>query len=230
MQVRCANSEDTDGIVKTLAEAFFQDPVWGWAFADPTQRKAQHEAWFRLLIESALPHGWVWTTPAHEAASVWVPPGLPELNEADEARLGPMLEEMLGARAELVMEIFDRFEAAHPRGRDHYYLSLLGTHSDHRGSGIGMRLLADNLALLDTARMPAYLESTNPANLLRYESVGFAVCGSVRPPRRRTHRHDHVARTATLSDVRPSPRVVKGATVWSGCSEPIGISLTSPVH
>ena len=41
-----------------------------------------------------------------------------------------------------------------------------------------MRLLADNLALLDTARMPAYLESTNPANLLRYESVGFAVCGT----------------------------------------------------
>jgi GNAT superfamily N-acetyltransferase len=182
MQVRVATSEDTDEIARTLAEAFFNDPVWGWAFSDPRHRKAQHEAWFRLLIGSALPHGWVWTTPAREAVSVWVPPGVSELSESDEAKLGPMLGEMLGARTELVMEVLDRFEAAHPRRRDHYYLSLLGIHTDHRGSGIGMRLLADNLALLDTVGMPAYLESTNPGNLLRYESVGFAVCGTFELP------------------------------------------------
>jgi GNAT superfamily N-acetyltransferase len=178
MQIRVAGSGDTDGIARTLADAFFNDPVWGWAFSDPKHRKAQHEAWFRLLIGSALPHGWVWTTPAHQAVSVWVPPGFPELSESDEALLGPMLGEMLGARAELVMEVFDRFEAAHPRSRGHYYLSLLGTHTDHRGSGIGMRLLAENLALLDTFGMPAYLESTNPSNLSRYEAVGFAACGA----------------------------------------------------
>jgi GNAT superfamily N-acetyltransferase len=178
MHARTASTEDTDGLARTLAEAFFLDPVWGWAFPDPTHRKAQHEAWFRLLIGSALPHGWVWTTPRHEAVSVWVPPGVRELSESDEALLGPMLEEMLGSRAALVEEVFSRFEAAHPRSRDHYYLSLLGTHTDHRGSGIGMRLLADNLVLLDAAGMPAYLESTNPANLLRYESVGFSVSGT----------------------------------------------------
>ncbi len=178
MKARVAVPEDTNNIVRTLAEAFFHDPVWGWAFDDPTHRRAQHEAWFRLLVRSALPFQWVWTTPGYEAASVWVPPGCPELNEADEAQLGPLLEESLGGRAKLVQEVFDRFEAAHPRTQDHYYLSLLGTHTEHRGSGIGMSLLADNLARLDAARMPSYLESTNPANLRRYESVGFAVCGS----------------------------------------------------
>lgn len=178
MKVRVASPADISGMARTFAEAFFLDPVWGWAFADPTRRKAQHEAWFRLLIGSALAHQWVWTTPAHEAVSVWVPPGCPELSESDEAQLGPMLHELLGTRAELVMEVFDRFEAAHPRTQDHYYLSLLGTHTDHRGAGIGMGLLADNLARLDAARMPAYLESTNPANLRRYESVGFAVWGT----------------------------------------------------
>ncbi len=178
MQVRVAVTEDASGIASTLAEAFFLDPVWGWAFADPTHRKVQHEAWFSLLIGSALPHQWVWTTPSYEAVSVWVPPGCPELSEFDEQRLGPMLEEFLGTRAALVMEIFDRFEVAHPRSQDHYYLSLLGTHTEHRGSGIGMSLLADNLVCLDALRMPAYLESTNPANLRRYESVGFGVCGT----------------------------------------------------
>jgi GNAT superfamily N-acetyltransferase len=178
MQGRVAVPEDTDKIARTLAEAFFLDPVWGWAFADPTRRKAQHEAWFRLLIRSALPFHWVWTTPGYEAVSVWVPPGCPELSAADEARLGPLLQESLGARTELVLEVFDRFEAAHPRTRDHYYLSLLGTHTEHRGSGIGMRLLADNLVQLDALHMPAYLESTNPANLRRYESVGFTILGA----------------------------------------------------
>jgi GNAT superfamily N-acetyltransferase len=182
MQVRIARSEDTDRIAATLAEAFFLDPVWGWAFAEPQHRKIQHEAWFRLLIGSALPHQWVWTTPAYEAVSVWVPAGFPELNESDEAQLEPMLEEFLGARAQLVMEVFERFEAAHPRDHDHFYLSLLGTHTDHRGSGLGMRLLADNLARLDAIHMPAYLESTNPANLRRYESVGFAVYGAFQLP------------------------------------------------
>ena len=178
MQVRIARSGDTDGIARTLAEAFFLDPVWGWAFAEPEHRKEHHEAWFRLLLRSAVPHKWVWTTPAYEAVSVWIPAGFLELSESDEAQLEPMLEDLLGTRAQLVMEIFERFEAAHPRDQDHYYLSLLGTHTDHRGSGLGMGLLADNLARLDETRMPAYLESTNPANLRRYESVGFAVCGA----------------------------------------------------
>ena len=183
MQARVAGSEDIIALSRTLAEAFFLDPVWAWAFPDSTQRKVQHAAWFQLLLHDALPHRWVWTTPAHEAVSVWVPPGYPELNRADEARLRPMFEEMLGARAELVMEVFECFEAAHPRTQDHYYLSLLGTHSEHRGSGIGMGLLAANLTRLDHTGMPAYLESTNPSNLRRYESVGFMVSGVVRTPR-----------------------------------------------
>lgn len=182
MQVRGAGPEDTDGIARTLAEAFFSDPVWGWAFPEAEDRRRQHRAWFGLLVRSALTHRWVWTTPAHEAVSVWIPAGCPELSEADEAELAPMLEALLGTRSQLVMEVFERFEQAHPRDDDHYYLSLLGTHTDHRGSGVGMGLLADNLARLDALQMPAYLESTNPANLRRYESVGFDVCGAFRLP------------------------------------------------
>jgi GNAT superfamily N-acetyltransferase len=182
MQGRVAVSEDTTDIARTLAEAFFLDPVWGWAFADQMQRKAQHEAWFHLLTASAIPHQWVWTTPGYEAVSVWVPPGVPDLSESDESRLATMLEESLGTRAALVMEVFGRFEAARPRDEDYYYLSLLGTHTDHRGFGIGMDLLADNLVHLDALHMPAYLESTNPANLRRYESVGFAVYGTFELP------------------------------------------------
>lgn len=178
MNPQVAGPADTSGITKTLVEAFFMDPVWGWVFSDPLQRRTQHGAWFQILVGSAVAHEWVWMTPAYEAVSVWLPPGCPELGEADEEHLGQLLEEMMGQRAELVQEVFGLFETSHPRDRDHFYLSLLGTHTDHRGSGIGMELLAANLADIDAVHMPAYLESTNPRNLQRYESVGFEMYGT----------------------------------------------------
>ena len=40
-----------------------------------------------------------------------------------------------------------------------------------------MRLLAHDLALIDAEHVPAYLESTNPANDVRYRSVEFEARG-----------------------------------------------------
>jgi ribosomal protein S18 acetylase RimI-like enzyme len=117
-----------------------------------------------------------------EAASVWIPPGGTELAVQDEARLAPLLEELVGERAGDVIELLDRFDAAHTRDEPHYYLSLLGTHPAHSGLGIGMGLLAENLAGIDRERMPAYLESSNPANNHRYQRHGFEKIGEFYPP------------------------------------------------
>jgi len=81
-----------------------------------------------------------------------------------------------------VLETFDRFEQAAPEEPPFYYLSLFGTRPDRRGEGIGMRLLAENLAVIDEAKAPAYLESTNPANNARYEGAGFARHGEFSSP------------------------------------------------
>ena len=40
-----------------------------------------------------------------------------------------------------------------------------------------MALLAARLAQIDAEHMPAYLESSNPANVARYERLGFVQCG-----------------------------------------------------
>jgi GNAT superfamily N-acetyltransferase len=169
-------------LVETLSGAFFNDPVWGWAYDDPGRRLAQHTAWFEILVGSSLGVGGVWTTPNCEAVAVWIPPGAPELTDADAARLHPVIEGAVGPRSALIFEIFDRFGAAHPTDQEHYYLSLFGTHPQHRGAGIGMQLLAANLAFIDEQHMPAFLESTNNANIARYESVGFDVCGRFELP------------------------------------------------
>ena len=45
-----------------------------------------------------------------------------------------------------------------------------------------MGLLAENLARIDELGMPAYLESSNPANHARYERLGFERIGEFSTP------------------------------------------------
>jgi GNAT superfamily N-acetyltransferase len=170
---RPASSADAGGIVATLAGAFDADPLWSWAFPDEAKRPAQYEAFFGLFVESAIPNGWVWTTDQATAVAVWTPPGKSELSEEAQAKVEPFVTAELGHHAESVLHVFDSFESACPEDQDFYYLSLLGTHPDHRGHGLGMSLLAANLKQIDAEGMPAYLESSNPANNARYERLGF---------------------------------------------------------
>jgi GNAT superfamily N-acetyltransferase len=176
--VRRATDADLDQLTAMLWLAFREDPLWSWAFPE----RAKLEPWWRFLIGSALRHRWVWVLGDYAAASVWIPPGRDELSPAAEERVEGLLEDLIGSRAAEVMQLLERFEATHPRERPHYYLSILGTHPEHRGRGLGMRLLAENLELVDSEGMPAYLESSNPANDRRYESLGFDRVGSFSTP------------------------------------------------
>lgn len=179
MEVRLANAGDLDGVTSTLAAAFEADPLWSWAF--PEGKTGLATLW-RLYVGSALRYSRVWIAGDYAAASVWIPPGGTELTEEEEASLEPLLVEHLGDRAGEVLDLFECLEQAHPSEQPHYYLSLLGTHPDQRGKGLGMALLADNLATIDSERMPAYLESSNSANDSRYERQGFVRRGQLTRP------------------------------------------------
>jgi len=194
MKVRIATEEDLDGVTATLTSAFESDPLWGWAFPERRGR----ETWWRFLANSALRYPWTWIVDDYAAVSVWIPPGGAELTVEEEARIEPLLDELLGDRAAEVLELLKRFEASHPTDRPHYYLSLLATNPDHRGKGIGMALLADNLARIDAEAMPAYLESSNSANDPRYERHGFTRIGHFTRP-------DEQATVSTMWRDRATP-------------------------
>lgn len=179
---RVATAADAKSIVATLTGAFDADPLWSWAFPDPSKRAEQFKTWFDLFVESALPNGWVWISGEAEATSVWAPPGKTELTPEAKAKVEPFLTGELGAHAESVLQVMERFEAAYPDEKSFYYLSFLGTHPEHRGHGVGMSLLKANLTHVDAEGMPAYLESSNPANNARYERLGFKPRGGFETP------------------------------------------------
>ena len=181
-KIRLVTEREAHHVTNLLALAFYDDPTWGWAFPDATSRHEDFRLFFGLYVGSAVRYGSAWMTDDGGAAALWIPPGEPELGEQDEARVEPMLRQLVGSHADDVLVLLDRFEANHPHATPHHYLSMVGTHPDHRGQGKGMGLLADNLAQIDAAGSPAYLESSNRANDHRYQRLGFVQVGEFTAP------------------------------------------------
>ena len=178
MRSRAATRADIDHVTETITLAFRHDPVWGVALGRPDGSTAHHAAYWRFFVEGALRYSTVFMTDEAAAVSIWIPPGGTEVSTTQEAALERLIATSLDvAGAAAIVELWARFDAHHPQAEPHAYLSLLATHPEHRGQGIGQQLLADDLARFDDEGLPAYLESTNPANDHRYERFGFRRIG-----------------------------------------------------
>lgn len=185
-------------ITDTIARAFATDPTWAPFLTPDVTDLAVARRYWELFVNTAQRYPWTFTVAPDgaesssdaitsdaatvAAATVWYPPGSEELTPAEEEAFPKFAGELLGAQklAEL-LDMSDRFEAAHPT-EPHYYLSLLATNPKYSGRGLGMGLLAANLRALDELGMPTYLESSNPANDRRYMSVGYQPHGSIELP------------------------------------------------
>jgi GNAT superfamily N-acetyltransferase len=181
VNARVAGPDDVRAVTEIISSSFHDDPVWGdVAFPDRAGRRTHHDAFWAFQIASAMRYPWTYITPGFEAAAVWIPPGGTEFTPDEEDQVEPFLRDLVGPEVTAgLVDIFARFTREYPASEPHYYLSLLGTHDAHRGQGLGMRLLQETLDLVDADHMPAYLESTNPANDARYARVGFEPRGEI---------------------------------------------------
>ncbi len=182
MEIRVATPADLAAVVDIMAGAFYRDPVWAWAFPDEIRRRAQHEVWWGFFMRSAMRYDGVWMIDGGAAATSWIPPGGTELAPEEKAQVEPLVRDLLGTKADPVLEGLARFDENFPSTEYFYYLTMFGTHPSRRGEGVGMRLLTANLARIDAEHMPCYLESTNPVNDKRYHSVGFERHGEFAMP------------------------------------------------
>jgi GNAT superfamily N-acetyltransferase len=180
--VRVVTPEDREIVLDIFVRSFYNDPMWSWIFTDPQTRPANQRVIWDLCLEGAARYPWTFLNDINTAASMWIPPGGSEFNEDQERRIGLAMAELLGDDVERVNANFAMFDKFHPRDIPHFYLSVLGTDPDHLGHHYGLTLLEENLAAIDDAGYPAYLEASHTGNVAVYQRYGFEPLGRFNAP------------------------------------------------
>jgi GNAT superfamily N-acetyltransferase len=173
-RVERADARDVDVLARVIADAFFDLAVSSWLVPDPGDRRAIFAAYFRLHVEHALSKGLVLTTPARDAAALWIrvrangpvtpPDGYHE-----------RLAAVTGSHLARFQALDDGFDRHHPVGVAHAYLAILAVRPDRQRLGIGTALLRVRHAILDREAIPAYLEASDAAKRDIYLEHGYVL-------------------------------------------------------
>jgi GNAT superfamily N-acetyltransferase len=158
-------------LAKTLARAFFDDPVMMWAFPDDAKRLQGAEHAFGLHLGHWLQFDEVYTEDGLRAAALWGTPGHWEFPPL----LGIRLFMTAGITAvPRLVRGFSKIEKGHPHA-PHHYLAVLGTDPSAQGQGLGTAVLKPVLDRCDADGVAAYLESSKERNVAYYARHGFKV-------------------------------------------------------
>lgn len=180
--IRAAGRDEAARLGEVLADAFAEDPVFGWLIPPGVRgRETRLRTFFTSMSRSYLRRG----KPCYlagdgSAAALWSAPGswtLPVseiLREAVPSGTAFRSRLVRALRTQLQIE---RLHAGH--SRPHWYLGYLGTRHDRQGEGLGTRMLREILDHADAEGVPAYLESSNERNLTLYERNGFRTVGEL---------------------------------------------------
>lgn len=171
--VRRAGADDHIAIGAALAEAFHDDPVFGWVLPDDAHRAVAIRRFFDLVVTELAVHDDAWTTgPDVTGAALWVPYGRDPISAERAEEFAGDLAELAGPYADRMLEVVGLLDEHHPH-EPHEYLWFLGVLPSAQGRSIGGALLRPVLDRADRAGVPAYLEATSPRNRVLYERYGF---------------------------------------------------------
>jgi GNAT superfamily N-acetyltransferase len=170
-RVERAAASDAGALAQVIADAFFDLAVSRWLISDPGDRRAVFPGYFRIYVDHALAAGLVLTTPARDAAALWIPigPNGPGEPEGYRARLAAVTGRHL-ARFEALDEQLARH---HPVGTAHEHLAILAVRPGRQRLGTGTALLNARHAVLNQHGTPAYLEASDPAKRDIYRGHGY---------------------------------------------------------
>jgi GNAT superfamily N-acetyltransferase len=186
MQARPATRDDVRALSTTLGRAFSDDPVMAWMLPDAAVRRRRLHALFEALTRHHhLARGGVEVVPDEDggvaAAALWDPPGQWQHTAGEQLRALPRMLLTFGRSVRRGMIAEELMKAAHPE-EPHWYLAIIGSDPDVRGTGCGQVLMRSRLDRCDAEHAPAYLESSNPDNVPYYQRFGFEVTGEIRLP------------------------------------------------
>jgi ribosomal protein S18 acetylase RimI-like enzyme len=173
--IREASLDELERAVSVQVLAFSSDPVIRWLYPEAHEYLSHYPSFVRAFGGGAFESVTAYVENDFGGAALWLPPGV----HVDGELLQSVLQESVASSRHeetfLVLEEMDRFHIEEP----HWYLPMIGVDPLRQGHGIGAALLRHALAKCDEASLPAYLESSNPANIPLYERHGFSVAGTI---------------------------------------------------
>ncbi len=161
--------------IDVIVLAFSADPVARWTWSDPQQFLMNFPRFAKAFGGEAFMQGSAYGVADLSGAALWLAPGVEPDGESLMKLLRDTASEQSRRDAPEVMEQMGRFHPSVP----HWYLPLMGVDPVRQGQGFGSALMKHALVPVDTDRLPAYLESTNPKNVPLYQRHGFELLGTI---------------------------------------------------
>ncbi len=177
--VRRATRDDIPALADVLADAFIDDPYFGFIASEaPERRQRMREGWRGILRFGSADLVETYTTQDRAGAAIWMPPGHRGPSVLASVRMMPAMARLAGWRrlrtVASAMAALEERHRHHAPG-DHFYLSALGVDLPRQGMGVGTALARPVLDRCDAEGIAAYLETATARNVLLYERLGFEV-------------------------------------------------------
>lgn len=174
--IRPATPSDVPAIGQILASAFLGDPLMEW-LSPPLERFEEKAApWYAADAAAKLKgHGEVYVDREMRGAAIWASPDHWKGTVSEGLQLLPSSVRLFGRGLPRALRTLMAMERDHPEHPPHWYLSIIGTHRDHQGKGVGGALITTVLDRCDEQGLPAYLESSKEVNVAFYARHGFEV-------------------------------------------------------
>ena len=168
-QVHIVGPDAREVGLSTIVTAFAADPLLRWILPSADKYLNHSAGIFDGFGGVAFDAGTAYQVADFAGVALWVPPSHAQHHDNDDAEFSSSLTQLVvPEQMEEVATVLTQMQSYHP-DYDCWYLPLIGVDPGHQGRGLGAQLMKYALASCDEAGLPAYLESSNPANISLYE-------------------------------------------------------------
>ena len=180
MTIDILRPDQIEAAAKTLAEAFWDDPLMHIVAPNEKKRAAVGPWFFSKSIAYGMRWGEASCNDDASAVAIWFPPGSTNITPGRMLRVGmgalPFRAGINGtARFMRAISATEKFHKA-VEG-PHWYLMAIGINPTRQGTGLGSALLELGTSHADAAGIPCYLETATESNVAYYSKRGFEVTG-----------------------------------------------------